>query len=339
MSDELANPNAVIDQFQSLWDSGKTDATTSPLAGSTEPPAAAAPATPPAETASQSEPAAAEGTDEPEYADLADYLTKAKIDPDSFYKIPAQVKIDGETKAVPLSDLFKSYQQEADYTRKTQALADQRRAWEAEQTQLKTTYQQQLGQAQQLLTLAHQQTLAEYQGVDWNKLYAEDPARYAAESLRFQQRVNQIQGYLQQSQAEQQRLQQEQQQELFTKHVPAEREKLLSARPEWRDDTQFQAARTQMRSAAQKLGFSDAELAQVYDHRQMLVLDLASRYLALQAQAPEAVKRVRTAPQVAQPGARQTRDPQTVAKQQALERFRKNPRDVDAQAAAFEAFG
>jgi hypothetical protein len=337
-SNPLGGAGAAEAKFESLWSAGafnpdgKPDAAQGQTASNepnrepaqtSEAPAAAAPA----QTQEQSE--------EVEYADLSDYLAKSQIEPESFYKMPVTVKIDGKTQNVPLADVLKSYQQEADYTRKTQALADQRRAWEGEQAQLKQAYTQQLQGAQQMLTLAQQQVLSEYQGVDWNKLYAEDPARFAAENQRFQMRVAQVQQYLGQVQTEQQRLQQQQMEELQSKTLPAERERLLEARPEWRDDKQFQAARTQMMSTAKQFGFSDAELSQVYDHRQMLVLDLASRYLALQAQAPDAVKRVRTAPITAQPGARTQRDPKAVQQTQLREAFKKNPRDQDTAARYF----
>lgn len=284
-------------------------------------------------------PAPAQGQAEvdegPEYQDLTDYLTKSAIEPESFYKIPVAVTISGETKKVPLADLLKSYQQEGDYTRKTQALAEQRRTDEQARAQAQQAIHQQYTQAQALGNLAHSQLMAEYQGIDWNKLRMEDPTRWAVANQEFNNRAAAIQQHLAQVNQHQQQLQQQQQVELQQRVIPAEREKLLAARPEWRDDSQFQVARTQMVESARELGFSDAELNQVYDHRYLIALDLASRFLNLQAQAPAAVKRVRTAPQVAQPGARQARDPHQVVRQQAKTAFMKNPLDQRAQESYF----
>jgi hypothetical protein len=162
----------------------------------------------------------------------------------------------------------------------------------------------------------------------------EDPVKWSVMNTDFNQRAAVIDNHIQQAaQAEQQR-QTMAQQELAQK-LPQEREKMLELRPEWRDEKQFQAARGEMSSYARKLGFTDAEIQNVFDHRYMAVLHDAARYAQLQAQAPQAVKRVRTAPQVAQPGSRQTRDPAVVARQQAKEQFLKNRRDPDAQAAYF----
>lgn len=48
-----------------------------------------------------------------------------------------EVKVDGETMKVPLKELIAGYQRQADYTRKTQELAQQRQAFEQENATLK----------------------------------------------------------------------------------------------------------------------------------------------------------------------------------------------------------
>lgn len=338
---EVGNPlgtaGAAESHFEALWTKGafnadgKPDPTQGQVVPRETPVQAAAPLEPdPVVPDPAAEP---EG---PEYTDLTDYLTKTGVEAESFYKMPVTVKLDGKTQAVPLSDVIKSYQQEADYTRKTQSLAEQRRTFESERQVAISTYQQQLGQASALGNLARQQLLGEFQNIDWNKLRMEDPVKWSVMNTDFNQRAAVIDRHLQQINEQAQNAELARQQELAQKVLPAEREKLLEARPEWRDETQFQAAKTQMSAAARQLGFSDAELSQIFDHRYMVALDLASRYLALQAQAPQAVKRVRTAPLTAQPGARQTRDPQAVARTQAKERFDKNRRDPQAQERYFE---
>jgi hypothetical protein len=332
----LGNAGAAESHFENLWQKGafNADGKPDPVQGQLLPEKEVSRETPPVQAAPAVPPTSPEGEPEPEgpeYTDLADYLTKTGVEAESFYKMPVTVKLDGKTQAVPLSDVIKSYQQEADYTRKTQALAEQRRTWEGERQVAISTYQQQLAQASALGNLARQQLLAEFQNIDWNKMRMEDPVKWSVMNTDFNQKAGVIDRHLAQINEQAQAQEMQRQQELSQKVLPAEREKLLEARPEWRDEQQFTAARAQMKDAATKLGFSDAELSQIYDHRYMIALDLASRYLALQAKSPEAVKRVRTAPHVAQPGARQTRDPQAVARTQAKERFEKNRRDPKAQ--------
>ena len=295
-----------------------------------EAPAAAAPSPEPEAPTAEAE--ATEAAPEPEYANLEDYLTKSKLDRDSFMDLPARVKVDGQESDVPLKDILKAYQLEQHVQQKSISLAEKQKAWEAEQTQAKAQLKQYLDDAQTLGNLAHQQLLSEFQGIDWNNLRATNPTEWAVRNTEFQQRANAIQNHLAQIKQKQDVLAQEQEQARI-KALATERDKMYEARPDWRDDKIFQAARSEMSSYARSKGFTDAELGSIYDHRYMQVLHDAARYAALQAKAPEVAKRVRTAPKAATPGARITRDPQAVAAQQIKERFMKNPRDADAQAA------
>lgn len=271
----------------------------------------------------------------PEYADLDDYLTQSKIDRDSFLSIPVTVKVDGKTSAVPLAELVKGYQLESHFTQKSQALAEKQREWEGQQTQAQQAVVQTLQNTQNLFNLAHQVLLREYQGTDWNKLRAEDPINWTIKSQEFNQRAGEIQNFLARVQQAQQEQAQQAEQALRA-NLPKEWERTLEQVPAWRDEKKFQADRSEMLQYGQKLGFSPAELSGVHDHRYMVALYYASQFAKLQAQAPQAVKKVRAAPQVANPGARITRDPAQVARSQAKERFFRNPRDQDATAAYFE---
>lgn len=336
----LSDVAATEGKFETLWNKGafNPDGKPDPSQGQAEPetpPAAhqtaAAPSpqsSPEAELSAQPEP---EG---PEYSNLSEYLSKTGVEAESFYKMPVTVKIDGKTEDVPLSDVVKAYQLERHIQNKSIAVSEQQRAFETERTQAIEVWRQNITQAAALGNLARQQLMGEFQNIDWNKLRMEDPVKWAVMNADFNQKAGVIDKYIQDANHAEQQRQQVLQQELVQK-IPQEREKMLSLRPEWRDEKQFQAARTEMSSYAHKLGFTDAEIQNVFDHRFMAVLHDATRYAQLQAQAPQAVKRVRTAPQVAQPGARQTRDPQQVARQQAKETFQKNRRDTDAQANYF----
>jgi hypothetical protein len=281
------------------------------------------------------EPQTPQADEGPEYTDLTDYLTKSQIEPESFMQMPVTVKVDGKTSQVPLADLVRSYQTDAHVTQKSQAFAEQQRAFEAERNQITQGLQQHLQTVTNLVSLAHQELLRDYQGIDWNRLRTEDPIRWAVLDREFQNRNTQIQQAMQQTALQYQQQQQAQQQDL-AQRLPKEREKMLDAVPAWRDDKQFQADRAVMAEMGQKMGFTPAELSQVYDHRHMQALHYASQFLKLQAQSPQALKKVRAAPQMANPGARITRDPNTVARNQAKERFMKDRRNPEAQAAYFE---
>jgi hypothetical protein len=276
--------------------------------------------------------------DAPAYASLNDLLAAHKIDPESVMSLHVTAKIDGKETQVPLSDVLKSYQLEGHVNNKSIELSNQRAALDAERTAARTLLQQQIQQNTALGNLAMQMLTQEYQQVDWNGLRANNPAEFAALNAELTQREAQIQNYLQVvNQAAQQEAQQHQ--KAMQQAVAGEREKLIAAVPEWRSEEAFAKDREAMSQYARSLGFQDAELNQIFDHRYMRVLHDAARFQALQASKPQALKQVRQAPPMAKPGSRADSNPSAAKRQQVMERLNRNPRDQDAQAAAFDFFG
>lgn len=316
------------DNFQNLFDKGAFEPP-KPEAAQGAAPQGDAPA-PEAEA-----PAGAAEPEEPEYVSVEDFLAKQNLDADAFRSLPVTVKIDGQTKAVPLSEVLKSYQLEGHVNNKSIQLSEQQKAFEAEKAQAANYLRSQVTQAQQLGQLAQSELLSEYQRINWDGLKQADPAVWAAKQVEFSQRQAQINQHLQQASQLQAQEQQRTEQERLAQ-LPQERERLIQARPEWADAEKLKSDQTAMASYARQYGFTDAELSSVFDHRMMLVLHDAARYAQLQAAAPEAAKRVRAAPQMAKPGVRTNRDPAQAKIQQARERFQKNPRDEDAAADYFE---
>ncbi len=76
-----------------------------------------------------------------------------------------EVEIDGQARRLTAAEVRDGILMRADYTRKTQDLADQRRAFEAERQQVDTYLRQQLERLDQL----------EDPEPDWDTLYDEDP--------------------------------------------------------------------------------------------------------------------------------------------------------------------
>jgi hypothetical protein len=270
-----------------------------------------------------------------EYESLDDFLAKNKLDPDAFTKLSATVKIDGESKRVPLADVLKSYQLEGHVNNKSIALSEQQKAWEAEKVQAQAQYKQSLDAAQNLGQYAYQQLQGEFASINWDQLKATDPIQWAIKSQEFQSRNAQIQAHLQQVDQAQQADRQRSEQERLSV-LPKERERMLEARPEWREPDKFKEAQSAIRQAANKLGFTDQELNGIYDHRVILALDMVAKQAALQSAAPEALKKVRAAPIMAKPGTRTQRDPKAGKQQAAYEAMVKNPKSMQAQESYFD---
>lgn len=227
-------------------------------------------------------------------------------------------------------DVKKGTLRQADYTRKTQELADQRRAFQAEAEatrQERALYADRLGQLEALLTSQGPSTA----GLD--ELRQSNPAEYAArlaDLTRYQQQVATVQ-------LERQRVEQQQaadREAAFRATVAKEREALLSAFPEWQaDPTKAQAEVTAMRGAAAQYGFTDAELDQVVDHRTLLVLHDAMQWRAHVAARAKVKPKIAAAPVLA-PGAAPTPAARAGADvRKAMQRAQQSGRLEDAAAA------
>ncbi|CAM2142671.1 conserved protein of unknown function [Pararobbsia alpina] len=348
MSDPVAattQPGAAVsteDEFQSFYDQGGMNDEPPRDPKETAAPAADNASTQDAPSTSQpaigDDPAPIEPVDTPpQYASLSELLTAHKIDPESVMGLHVTTKIDGKETQVPLSDVLKSYQLEGHVNNKSIELSNQRAALEAEQTQFRQAVQQEIQRHQAAANLAVQMLSHDYQRIDWNGLRANNPAEFAALQTEFQQRQQQIGQFMQNVGVMQQ---EEAQRELAAKQqmLAGENERLMGARPEWRDPKVFTQDREQMTQYARNLGFKDADLNAIYDHRYMLILHDAARYRALQAASPQALKQVRQAPVMAAPGSRTDVNPNEANRRKVVDRLNRNPRDVDAQAAAFEYF-
>lgn len=208
------------------------------------------------------------------------------------------VKVDGKEIEVPKDELIRGYQREADYTRKTQKLAEERKLVESEFQQVREerlTYAQILGQLQQ--------KLQEFEPPepDWNRLEVEDPTEYARQWTSHQRRQQQKYAV----QAEQERLNQVQQAELdkllkeaIAKEVASLKEKI----PEWSSPEKAKAEGIALLEYGQKLGFSEYELSTISDSRQLLALHKAWKYDQMMSKRPEFQAKIKKAPKMASPG-------------------------------------
>ena len=244
-----------------------------------------------------------------------------------------KVKASGEEVEVELDELIKGYQQGTDYTKKSQALAEQRKAVEAERIHLEQVKQERQAYAQKLQALDSFLT-QQNQGVDLDVLKETDPIGYAVAVAEQNQREKQLAVVRQ----EQQRIAQQQQAEhqaSLQNHLRQESEKLVGLIPELATP-QGDAIRKQIRDYARSVGWTDQELSSVYDSRAVVSLYKAMKYEQLQKSKPELTKKLQAAPKMMRSG---TSTPPTKSSQdkQVMQRLRETGKVQDA-AKAFERF-
>jgi len=244
------------------------------------------------------------------------------------------VKAAGEEREVTLNELIKSYQLGTDYTKKSQAVAEERKAVESERQavqeakQMRDTYAQRLEMIEQMLQPQQEENL-EY-------LKETDPIGYSVKVAEMVQRDKQLSAV----QAERSRInqQQEQDRQAQMQHVVAEEMQKLSAYiPEFTDPAKGETIRNDIRAFAKQVGFSDNELAAVYDSRAVLTLYKAMQYDKLVASKPAITKKVNEAPKAIKSGVSKPRDSnaEEIRKLKARAKSSGNVRDA---ASVFERF-
>jgi hypothetical protein len=243
------------------------------------------------------------------------------------------VKVNGEELEVTKEELLRGYQREADYTRKTQKLAEERRLVESEFQQVRAEreqYAQVLGQLQQRL---QEMNPGE---PDWERLEAEDPIEYARQWTHHQRRAQQ-QAAIQAEQARLQQLQQEESRkqvlELLKKEAEAVREKI----PEWKSPEKAKADGKALLEYGQSLGFSESELGEITDSRALLALYKAWQFDQMMSKKPQLQQKIKKAPKMAAPGSNNSVSQKSSDMKRAKNRLAQSGSVKDA-AALFDKF-
>jgi hypothetical protein len=238
-----------------------------------------------------------------------------------------------EERDITLDELAKGYMLQADYTRKTQAVSEEKKQIEAKFSQDLTKFQQSaVERINQLQELVLKQAAPELASVDWVTLSATDPAEYVRLQARQQQLHSTFQALEgQKREISQQREQQIGQQveqalkhsdELLTKSIKdfdgtkatellQRVEKTVGWKP---SDIRLAAA------AMAQAGMRPETLGQV-----LLLAHKAIQYDALTEQKAVALKKVVAAPKVIRPAAPQPKR----TNQAALDRLRTHGRGED----------
>ena len=237
------------------------------------------------------------------------------------------VKVDGKEVEVTLDELQKGYSRTQDYTRKTQQIAETRKAVEAEASAIRAEREQYA----QLLGALKQQLESTEAPVDMDRLYNEDPIEWVRQSEVMRQKQDKLAAI----QSEQQRLSQltaQQRAQEMQAHLASQQEALIQAVPEWKDSKKAQAEKALLVEFGKKIGFSDEELKNVYDHRAVIALRKAALYDQMMSKRGQIKPVVNNGPRPAKPSAA-GRVSTTTESTRAKQRLAKSGRVNDAASA------
>lgn len=246
-----------------------------------------------------------------------DEESEEPVDEEEVQEGASVVEIDG--REVPVDELVAAY-------RSNNSEAQAAFAQQMEQLQ-----QERAIYAQMLPVLAQQiESLGGVDEPDWDALYNDNPAEYVRQKDLWREKQERLLAV----QQEQVRIQQQQmfeQREQFQQTLAKEQAKLLQELPEWNDKQVAAAEQVRLREYGLKLGFSEDELANVFDHRAVLTLRKAMLYDDLQ----KSKVKVKPPSKSVRPG---TTDRTPTAKKkmgEAMNRLARTGRKADA-AKAFE---
>jgi hypothetical protein len=196
------------------------------------------------------------------------------------------VVIDGKAQRVTLKEARDGYQRQADYQRKTQALAEQRREVE---TLRQATEGEKSAYAEAVGALRAEMEKYLPQEPDWQRLHQEDPINFPIIEKQWRDYKAQL-AAVQQQEAVIKAQQAREQQEQLRQIVEEGRKYIFEKVPEWKDEAKWSQAQKALREYGKVVGYSDDELAAATDPRAIIVLEKARKYDALQANRPQPSK-------------------------------------------------
>ena len=234
-----------------------------------------------------------------------------------------KVKVAGQEYDVTLDELRNGYSRDADYRQKTESLAFEKKQFVSESEKQRQDYSAKLNEANQMLSVAQQQLNQEINSADLEKLYEEDPTEAARIEHRLRKKQEKINSAMAKNQSEQKKQ--------FDSYLKDQQTKLVSKMPEFSDPDKASQLKTSMKSTLNAYGFNDTEVAQVYDHRIVMLVNDAMKFRNLQKAKPNIAKKITKPGKVFTSGVKQTKADVTLkARKDKLSRLKKSGSHKDA---------
>lgn len=235
--------------------------------------------------------------------------TEAETDAEKVDDAPPEsakftIKVDGkdvELTAEEIAEHYKNGLRQADYTKKTMEVSEQRKAAEAEATKVRDERQQlaqKLTQAQTIL----QAQIQEQSNIDWHQLRETDPVEFIKQWHLYSERQASLHNNI------------EEQKQLYTKHqaeqseqvkkfLSEQQDQLLAKLPDWKDATKAKAEKAAIADYLKSQGLEEAQIHNITDHRVVLMARDAMLYRQMMDKAKTVAEKVKTIPQkVEKPG-------------------------------------
>lgn len=250
--------------------------------------------------------------DEPEAEDAEPVEV---YDADEYGEIAIALKDGTQT---TLAELTKGNLRQADYSRKTQELAEQRKALEAGAQKL----------AERERQIDQKLASVEVQEPDWAKEAEEDPLGWQLKKINWDKE--------QLARKEAQAAEKQKQEQLEARFRQMTVEKVLEVIPEWNDGEAFKKGAAARRQTALDAGFHPAEYDGARDMRLAVLLEWAAKGRAAEQKVQATTKKLSKVPKVIKPGASTTKADKAQAEASARKKRRNGPMDINEYLSTFD---
>ena len=254
------------------------------------------------------------------------------------------VRVNGEDVEVTEDELVRGYSRQADYTKKTQELAEYRKQLDGGAQYLQNEVAQTQAARQEYVNAMSQAIESNYsiakqfENTDWERLKMEDREEYLTKRDEYREVQDKIRGL----QSKQQVAYEQQNREMQSQHqqlLQEEHAKMVQILPEWGEPETQRAIAKSVGEFALSRGYTQEELNQLVDHRSILVLMEAKAFADMQGKQLKArAKKVKNKPNVVRSSAKKEKsDTNKVARTNKMKRLQQTGR-VDDAASLFEDF-
>jgi len=240
---------------------------------------------------------------------------------DEYGDLTIPIIVDGVETRVNLGEAAKGYQLQADYSRKTASLANERKEMETTLAQAHA----ELADKQRLLDEQLAQSIE--QEPDWIEMADKEPLKYLSEKEKWSQK----QAVRAEAFARSQQTQAAQSREFQMRTA----EVAVQSMPEWATDEGFAKNARGRMTAALDAGFTEAEYNGSVDYRLAVILEKASLYDAMKTQNAVVEKKLALAPKVLKPGRSKGKADVRVEQRAAINRKLDQPHSMETALNAY----
>ena len=226
-------------------------------------------------------------------------------------------KADGKDREVTAEEYERYAQQGFNYYAKSETLANEKKAFEAEQAELREKINAERAQVNDKLMELSNLIGEQDKAVDWDELMESDPSEY----LRQQKKQQARQRALQEAQQEQQAKAMQHQQQLVNNEA-------ARLRQLWSTEDAMKQGVDNTNSALRNVGFTDDQIGQMVDHRVYVLADKAAKYDQMMSKDTKK-KQVKTPPKQVKSGLKKSASSNR-AEEDAMTRLKKSGKKNDA---------